>query len=233
MNEHPTAHNHEQAIAERPTEPSFLVRNHGFILNREKQTANLAQDTAIDDFEITVNNKDANVNIKCSTGFYATVARPAMSSFLQGTQFNVENVIINCFHVAFNRDQTGVEESRVLHLGLGDLSLQAKVTISLHHTARLLQIQGGSKMHDGSKAATWFLESYVKQKFDYQAKIMKYDITKFNEAITEMFSTNATTLMDKQGNSCSHCLKPFKSNSVPVLCPLCLKQTHKSRCKPC
>ena len=179
----------DHAPAEKQAGPSHFVRNHTFTLNREKQTANLAQDSAIGDFEITVNDNDANVNIKCSSGFYATVARPAMSSFLQGTNFAVGSVQMNCFHVAYNRDQTGVEESRVLHINLDASLLKAKVTISLHHTTRLLQIQGGAEMPGGTKGATWFLESYLKQKFDYQAKLMKYDITQFNKSITDRFSS--------------------------------------------
>ena len=217
------------------SEPSVLVRNHNFTLNREKQVSSLAQDTAIDDFEILINNKDTNVNLKCSPGFYAEVARPAMSSFMQGTKFLIGSVHVNCFHIAFNRDSTGVEESRVLHLDLGDGGRhppQAKVTLTLHHTTRLLQIQGGTTMSDKSKAASWFLHHYVKQKFDFEAKLKKYDISKFNKAIDELFTESQTFLFNK-GHSCGHCHKLFTAKATPVLCPLCLKQTHKSRCLPC
>ena len=217
------------------TEPTVLVRNHSFTLNREKQTNSLAHDTAIDDFEIIINNKDANINIKCNPGFYAGVARPAMISFMQGTKFSIGSVHVHCFHIAFNRDSTGVEESRVLHLDLGDGSAhppQAKVTLTLHHTTRLLQIQGGTMMSDKSKAATWFLHHYVKQKFDFEAKLKKYDISKFNRAINELF-TESQSFLFNQGHSCGHCLKNFTPKAIPVLCPLCLKQTHKSRCHPC
>ena len=96
----------------------------------------MAQDTAIEDFAITVNNKDTNVNIKCNTGFYATVARPAMISFVQGTKFAIGNIHVHCSHNAYNRDVSGVEESRVLHLDLGggDLDRLARVTATSHHT---------------------------------------------------------------------------------------------------
>ena len=214
---------------------SYYIRRHSFTLNREKQAANVVHDSSIEDFEITVNNQDTNVNIKCSSGFYASVARPAMSSFMQGTNFYVGAVSIQCGHVAFNRDVTGVEESRVLHLQLTTSVVSANVTVTLHHTTRLVQIQGGTKMPNKYKAATWFLESYVRQKFEYQAGVQKYDISKFNKAIRDMFSnvsTNITTEASKD-HSCAHCDKTFKSNSVPVLCTFCLKQAHKSKCKPC
>ena len=203
--------------------PSHFVRDHSFTLNRDKQTASLAQDSNIEDFAIIVNDNDANVNIKCSSGFYASVARPAMSSFLQGTEFTIKECIIQCSHVAFNRDATGVEESRVLHLNLGnpDCPPHAKVTLTLHHTARLVQVQGGAKMYDGSKAALWFLSYYIKQKFEYEAKLKKYDISKVNKSINEKFSTRSSSL-PSQGPKCSHCLKLFIANSIPVLCPFCL-----------
>ena len=108
---------------------------------------------------------------------------------------------------------------------------QAKVTLTLHQTARLLQIQVGSIMFDKSKAASWFLQNYMKQKFDFEAKLKKYDISKFNRAINELFTESQSFLFNK-GHSCRHCFKHFISKAIPVLCPLCLKQTHKSRCQP-
>ena len=87
-------------------------------------------------------------------------------------------------------------------------------------------------MFDKSKAASWFLHHYVKQKFDFEARLKKYDISKFNRAINELFTESQSFLFNK-GHSCGHCSKHFISKAIPVLCPLCLKQTHKSRCQPC
>jgi hypothetical protein len=87
-------------------------------------------------------------------------------------------------------------------------------------------------MSDKSKAASWFLHHYVKQKFDFEAKLKKYDISKFNKAINELFTESQSFLFNK-GHSCGHCFKHFNLKAIPVLCPLCLKQTHKSRCQPC
>ena len=41
------------APPEKQAGPSHFFRNYTFTLNREKQTANLAQDSAIGDFQIT------------------------------------------------------------------------------------------------------------------------------------------------------------------------------------
>ena len=43
-------------------------------------------------------------------------------------------------------------------------------------------------MYDGSKGAIWFLNSYLRSKFEYEAKVKRYDISRFNEVINKMFS---------------------------------------------
>ena len=56
----------------------------------------------------------------------------------------IRNIPVTCQHIDYNRDQTGVEYNRVMHVYLGGPGRLAlgKVTIHLHHTKRLIQMQG-------------------------------------------------------------------------------------------
>ena len=42
-----------------------------FELNQAKQTASICQDALVQDFKIISKDQDGNINIECSSGFYA------------------------------------------------------------------------------------------------------------------------------------------------------------------
>ena len=58
--------------------------NAQYQLNKVKQVAKLVKDSAIDNFEVEVLDSGRNVNIKCNSGFYEAVAKPAFASLGQG-----------------------------------------------------------------------------------------------------------------------------------------------------
>ena len=56
-----------------PKYPPVVTRNASYSLNTRKQTASITSDTALNDFEISTNNRGQNINIKCNHGFYQTL----------------------------------------------------------------------------------------------------------------------------------------------------------------
>ena len=201
-----------------------------FALNRDKQVERLGIDANVADYEIAINDEDRNVNILCSTGFYDKVAKPVFSSLAKGSTMSLNNISISCDHIDYNRDKTLCEYNRVLHIklgGAGQFSI-GKVTIHLHHTKRLVQMQGSVTMPDGCKAPVWFLNTFVRDKFANLAKSRKYDISAFNRLINQM-----VTLHKKSSNvssNCAQCMRQFSANSRPTLCSSCMQMYHKTSC---
>ena len=211
---------------------STSSRTASFSLNKPKQVLGLASDTSITDFEIEVNDGDKNVNIKCSTAFYDTVAKPVMCGLSLDTTLNLNNVSINCYHIDYNKDRNGTEFNRVFHIRIGGSGQHqiGKVTVHLHHTKRTIQMQGSAVMPDGSKAPLWFLNSFVKERFTNLAKIKQYDIKKLNDAIKK--AVEASTESGNLTSNCSRCLRQYGSKSRPTQCSSCHQYFHKTNCFP-
>ena len=205
-------------------------RTANFILNKEKQVLSLGADTKLEDFDITVNDDNKNVGIQCSSAFYQAIARPILCGFEKQTEVNVSNIPVTCNHIDYNRDKTGVEYNRVLHIYLGGTGKHAlgKVTIHLHHTKRLIQMQGSAIMADRNKAPVWFLNNYIKERFTNLAASKQVNIATFNKRIEDLVRQ---TCQDSINNTCSKCMKNFSVKSVPTLCSICQKLFHKT-CLP-
>ena len=89
--------NHPPAVSTHDTPgqpcPTLTNRSHPsvsnymatFSLDRPKQLRKLRQDTNVSDYTIEVSPSNENVNIYCSTGFYAVVAKPTLESLAIGT----------------------------------------------------------------------------------------------------------------------------------------------------
>ena len=65
------------------------------------------------------------------------------------------------------------------------------LTISLHHTTQKVQIQGGSKMADGSTAAVFALNNFFTDIFKSRAKEHKDTIDQFNSALIDLAQRKA------------------------------------------
>ena len=61
------------------TDVSPTVRTASFSLNQSKQVTKIREDAKLNDYEVTVNNGDQNVTIKCSSGFYIQVAKASFA----------------------------------------------------------------------------------------------------------------------------------------------------------
>ena len=205
-------------------------RTASFALNKEKQILNLGADTYLPDFDITVNDSDKNVNIQCSTAFYDTVAKPVMCGLNKDSSLNFNNISVNCNHIDYNRDTKGHEYNRVLHVTLGgdgQFSI-GKVTIHLHHTKRLLQLQGSASMPDGNRAPVWFLNTFILERFTRAAKLKHLDIDALNEAIRRAVNKNGDAIGTT--NNCSECTRQFTTSAKPTICKTCSKYFHKTNC---
>ena len=198
-----------------------------FTLNKEKQVQSLGADTKLANFEITINDDDKNVGIQCSSAFYQAIAKPVLCGLEKQTRLHIDNVSVTCNHIDYNRDRHGYEYNRVLHIILGGSGKHGlgKVTKHLHHTKRLIQMQGGARMPDQSTIPLWFLKSFIKSRFVELANIKHVDIKAFNKEIEELVFSNSLVNSSK---SCSKCNKIFSQKSVPTLCSFCQKCFHKS-----
>ena len=58
------------------TAPAITTRRATFALNKKKLTNTWVKDAHLESFEVAINNFDQNVNVKCSSGFFLTVANP-------------------------------------------------------------------------------------------------------------------------------------------------------------
>ena len=228
----PTGYTFEDVVLTSTDKPSFAGKTAQFSLNKDKQMNALANDAALANFTVIVNDNDKNVGIQCSTAFYDAVAKPVMCGLSKDATLNINNISVNCSHIDFNRDSNGYEYNRVLHVrlgGSGQFSI-GKVTIHLHHTKRLIQMQGSALMPDGTRSPVWFLNTFVKERFARLAKLKQYDITALNDAVRRTVEQHKVS--ENIGNNCCQCLRLFASNAKPTQCINCSKYFHKTGCLP-
>ena len=214
-----------------PQEPSATHRNASFTLNKARQVKGLGVDANLEDFTVTVNDNNKNVIIQCSTAMYEAVAKPIFSNFSQGSSLMCNNFSLTCSHVDHNRDKTGVEYNRVLHVilgGSGQFTI-GKVTVHLHHTKRSIQMQGSAIMPDGNRTPTWFLTHFLRNKLVTLAKEKHFDITVMNNAVKEAVENSAS---ENIADICQHCARNFDTKSKPTKCRHCHRYFHKTSCLP-
>jgi len=98
--------------------PSITTRRNTFTLDRSKQIKRLNKDTIINDFEITINPSNENVNIQCNAGFYAKVAKPALEDLAFGPSPTIEDITIKCHDITNRSDATGAATTTLGPIGL-------------------------------------------------------------------------------------------------------------------
>ena len=203
------------------------VRVASYTMDRKKQVARLANDASIDDFDIVVSPNEHNVTIFCSTGFYSLVAIPTFSSILVGSSFTVLGMTVSCYDITGKVDSSHANVNTVFFFRVTSdtKSSMAKVTIHLHHTARKVQVQGGSLV-DKKRAGVWFLQNFLLISFSQVAKDRALDITKFNDAVRGIVS-NHVEKVGKQ-ERCHICEIPFTGRSLRQTCSVCKKRFHKA-----
>ena len=201
-----------------------------FELNYNKQTAAICKDASAPDFTIILKDKEKNVNIECNSGFYAQVAKPTIFALAKDYISSVMGFSIECDGLVKNLDKKGNEYNLVLTFKLRQVmgDKLGKVTIHTHHSARMVQVQGGGMMPGKLKAAKWFLKYVIYEKFQSLAVSKKYDIKKLNEALARANASPGTAFIND--NKCDLCSRSFDSRTKPTFCSRCSKWYHKSSC---
>ena len=87
-----------------------VSRQSEFSLNKTRQAKKLQKNAInIDTYEVTINNYDTNVNLRCNTGFYAQVAGPALLNLAEQTckenSLTIKDINIRCRKSADNSDK--------------------------------------------------------------------------------------------------------------------------------
>ena len=201
-------------------------RQANFVMNRVSQLEGMKTDATVADFEITVNNKDQNVNIKTSTGFYDQVAKASICNLSKGSTFQYSPISVKCTDIIEGYELSGLEFNRKVDFTLSrEGTIIGVVVVHMHHTKRLVQVQGSSRMPDSSRAAVWFLHNVILDRFTNLAKKKKYDITRINQLILRI--TNKVIVDEK---SCGQCNNLFNAQSKPSQCEVCARYFHKTTC---
>ena len=223
--------NHHPQIQPDPGPAATNYRQASFSLNPDIQTDKLVSDASIKDCEFCVNNSDSNVNIKTSAGFYKHVAMPAFSTLSPGFSHQANGAMVSCTNIEPSLDYRGVEYNRIFWFSLRDSAgKNASITVHLHHTTRLVQVQGASILSDGVVAAVWFVKNLLVQLFLKLSSARGHDISSFNQAVlNNSFRSSDKSSLPGQDQICSHCDKSLsRKNAKPVKCFPCKSTFHTS-----
>ena len=142
-------------------------RSTSYALNKENLVSNLVKDASLDqDILCEFNCGGQNVNVKCSSGFYAAVAKPTLSSISDGHCLTVQGIVASVTSSGNDMtDTNGLSVNTLLKISLRTATtppcILGSLSIHLHHTTRLVQIQGNFKMPDSSLGPVWFAEHVV------------------------------------------------------------------------
>ena len=101
--------------SDQPLDPNVAP----FTLNKTKQIQRLVNDASREnDIEFECNNSNTNINIKCSPGFYAAVAKPSLSGLSLGFTHTHKNVLMSLTDILPSLDQNSTEYVRLLRISL-------------------------------------------------------------------------------------------------------------------
>ena len=180
-----------------------------FALNKKKHMNNLKKDAVIEDYQVTFNNFNENVNIKCSSGFFLAVANPALL-VLAKESFDVSrinNMDIQCMNNRISLDICDLQINNVYFFNIVDPTdkvIIANVTIHCHITTKLIQLQG-SKVIGGEKAPVWFFHNILKETFKKESENRKDQIVNVNKIIINNRSKTVSN------GECNLCEKTYKT----------------------
>ena len=234
-----------------PTEPDEYVRVATYSLNRDKLVSNLVAGAAQGTPDITVSVKADrhNVNIQCSTAFFHAVAKPHL---LQGGDMRPPRpipghpmVLSMPTPVSKDMDKTYLMETFLLRFEIAPNSFPpiassdkpAKVTVHLHTTTCLVQVQGGTKMPDGETSAVWYCLNVLLPGFQNHGNqsFTCKSMSNLNKAIHDFFTKSDPSVSGP--DICEKCEKVIRKNNKLQHCGACTQSYHKGcirkhRCRP-
>ena len=212
--------------------PSALgVRQKTYAMNKGKQVKKLGKDTFKEDISIKVSPNSQNVSLQCNTGFYMQVVIPSLKGLVTGHNTKISGIDVTCSDIVGNIDAGGADLNTVLHFRFHHDKLPTGgVAVHLHHTTRLIQVQGGSVLPDKSHAPVWFVHHYLKSRLSRLSAEKAQEVSLFNQQVQNMVS--AYVNLSQNDKKCAGCEIPFNKRSVPELCQTCCKYYHKYKCFP-
>ena len=217
-------------------------RSASYALNKDSLVSNLVKDASLDhDILCEFNCGGQNVNVKCSSGFYAAVAKPALSTISEGHSLTVQGIVATVTSSGSDMtDTNGLSVNTLLKISLRTATTPpcnlGSLSIHLHHTTRLVQIQGSFKMPDSTQGPVWFAEHVVLPMFKERGKSSFQHIQGINKAILSLKSgasldSTAQIQPDISSNKrCGGCLNLFTKRTSPIPCTGCAKYFHKRNC---
>ena len=130
------------------------VQQATYSLNKVKQVVKLLEDTNNPNYSATYNNSNKNVSIKCSLGFFSVVAQPFFQNISEGEEFQEGMTTLSCVNVKYLADKNGT----ICHKHCSFKFSQNEagighVSVHMHITTRLVQIQGELIMPDNKTSA--------------------------------------------------------------------------------
>ena len=144
----------DNTLAQAPSQTSSASTFHvPYNLNQQKQVAQLVTDSTIDDFTVQELDSARTFNIKCSTGFYEAVAKPAFASLSQGFHHQIFNLNVCCTVKRSTVDTGSAIPGLLLRFeiaGAGVHPNPAPLSVHLYNTQRKILVQGGAKLPDQS-----------------------------------------------------------------------------------
>ena len=204
------------------------IRTASYSLNQSKQVTKIREDANINDYEVTVNNNDQNVTIKCSSGFYIQVAKASFVSIDESSTFSTGKFGISVDDVTITKDQKGLEATKLIHFSFkSEQARSGGVAVHLHHSSRTIQIQGSHVMPDSTRSPVWFLQNVTLKRFKDIAKSKQFAIKNFNDAARALHTTASAKSPSTNSNNCQSCHLIFNTQSKPSQCQFCPKFFHK------
>ena len=86
---------------------------------------------------------------------------PAFSTLSPGFSHRSGTAAVTCSNIEPSLDYNGVEFNRIFWFSIRDNDgVSAAVTVHLHHSTRLEQVQGAAIIHNGTVAALWFVKNH-------------------------------------------------------------------------
>ena len=209
--------------------PPVEARKTGYTLDRSKQLKRLRTDTVLDNFNVEINSKNENVNIQCNLGFYSKVAKPALEDLAFGPPPIIGNITVKCHDITQRTDKSGAATTTVIMFRMNkDGNSMGQVTVHLHHTTRLIQLQGRSLLPDNTRAPVWFVENILLDRFNKQSKTHAHDIQELNDSVRDMVTRHLSHA--NTSSVCAGCKAKFTGRSSPEQCKDCRMFFHKSKC---
>ena len=119
------------------------TRSTNYALNSKSLFSNLVRDANLNyDILCEINNQGQNVNVKCSSGFYAAVSKPVLCSISNGHSLATNGIVSTVATDGVDTaDTNGLMVNRLLKIALKTATTPpcsiGTLSIHLHHTSRL------------------------------------------------------------------------------------------------